>query len=157
MFKGVSYQLFFFFKYLNSVVSYACYPSFWKSHLEPSGENHCYVSSEYGKNHTNGPCPNALVESNRLYRCAAHYRVSSKVSSCCSPLSHSVFSTGFENYPAYGNMFALLEYWSCDLFLCITLVFSEEFKFFITSQFYIIFLKLLLVIFIRDRKESMQS
>ncbi|XP_009990508.1 PREDICTED: tubulointerstitial nephritis antigen-like [Tauraco erythrolophus] len=42
-----------------------------------SGENHCYVSSEYGKNFTNGPCPNALEESNRLYRCASHYRVSS--------------------------------------------------------------------------------
>lgn len=92
MFKQASYQLFFFFfKYLNSVVSYACYPSFWNNHLEPSGEHHCYVSSEYGKNYTNGPCPNALEESNWLYRCASHYRVSSKVSSCCSPMVSHIF------------------------------------------------------------------
>lgn len=79
------------FSYLNRVVSYACYPSFWKKQLEPSGENHCYVSSEHGKNYTNGPCPNALERSNRLYRCASHYRVSSKVSSCCSPIISSIF------------------------------------------------------------------
>ncbi|NXX76904.1 TINAG protein, partial [Urocolius indicus] len=67
-------------RYLNThgIVSYACYPSFWNNHLDPSGENHCYVSSEYGKNYTNEPCPNAFEESNRLYRCAPHYRVSSK-------------------------------------------------------------------------------
>ncbi|XP_072782554.1 tubulointerstitial nephritis antigen isoform X1 [Taeniopygia guttata] len=62
----------------HGVVSYACYPSFWNKHLGPSAENQCYVSSEYGKNHTNGPCPNAFEKSNRLYRCASHYRVSSK-------------------------------------------------------------------------------
>ncbi|XP_052532873.1 tubulointerstitial nephritis antigen isoform X3 [Tympanuchus pallidicinctus] len=62
----------------HGVVSYACYPSFWKHHLDSPSENHCYVSSEYGKNHTNGPCPNALEDSNRLYRCGSHYRVSSK-------------------------------------------------------------------------------
>ncbi|NXG55398.1 TINAG protein, partial [Hemiprocne comata] len=62
----------------HGVVSYACYPSFWNNHLGSSGETQCYVSSEYGKNYTNGPCPNALEESNRLYRCASHYRVSSK-------------------------------------------------------------------------------
>ncbi|OXB76549.1 UNVERIFIED_CONTAM: hypothetical protein H355_004755 [Colinus virginianus] len=62
----------------HGVVSYACYPSFWKHHVDSPSENHCYVSSEYGKNHTNGPCPNALEDSNRLYRCGSHYRVSSK-------------------------------------------------------------------------------
>ncbi|KAI1241176.1 hypothetical protein IHE44_0009642, partial [Lamprotornis superbus] len=62
----------------HGIVSYACYPSFWNKHLGPAAENQCYVSSESGKNHTNGPCPNAYEKSNRLYRCASHYRVSSK-------------------------------------------------------------------------------
>ncbi|NXA40053.1 TINAG protein, partial [Eudromia elegans] len=62
----------------HGVVSYACYPSFWNQHLEPSGVNRCHVSSELGKNYTTGPCPNALEQSNRLYRCAPHYRVSSQ-------------------------------------------------------------------------------
>ncbi|XP_009092810.1 tubulointerstitial nephritis antigen [Serinus canaria] len=62
----------------HGVVSYACYPSFWNKHLGPSAENQCYVSSESGKNYTNGPCPNPFEKSNRLYRCASHYRVSSK-------------------------------------------------------------------------------
>lgn len=88
-----------FFK-LNRVVSYACYPSFWKHHLDPPGENHCYVSSEYGQNYTNGPCPNDLEKSNRLYRCGSHYRVSSKVSSYCALILSFMFSPLGKKYLA---------------------------------------------------------